>query len=119
VKRPLLGYGFGTENRVFVDRFFAFEGGFSENSYIGTFLQLGAAGVALLVGLLLTLAWNSYRVVRRGDSGPAAAAAGVLAVAILIGLSQSGITSVGNIAVASIWVCCLTLPALALGESHA
>ena len=28
-ERPLLGYGFGTENRVFVDRFYAFEGGFS------------------------------------------------------------------------------------------
>jgi hypothetical protein len=118
VKRPLLGYGFGTENKVFVDRFFAFEGGFPENSYIGTFLQLGAAGIALLVGLLLTLAWNAYRVLRRGDGGPAAAAAGVLAVAILIGLSQSGLTSVGNIAVGSIWVCVLTLPALALGAGR-
>ncbi len=113
-RRPLLGYGFGTESRVFVDRFYAFEGGFPENSYLGTFLQLGAVGVALLVGLLLTLAWNAYGVLRRERVGPAGAAAGVLAVAILIGLSQSGITSVGNIAVASIWVCCLTLPALAL-----
>jgi hypothetical protein len=118
VKRPVLGYGFGTENKVFVDRFFAFEGGFPENSYIGTFLQLGAAGIALLVGLLLTLARNAYRVLRRGDGGPAAAAAGVLAVAILIGVSQSGLTSVGNIAAASIWVCVLTLPALALGAGR-
>jgi len=116
-RRPLLGYGFGTEDRVFVDRFYAFEGGFPENSYLGTFLQLGAAGVALLVGLLLTLAWNAYRVLRRGKAGPAAAAAGVLLVAILIGVSQSGITSVGNIAVASIWVCALTLPALAEGRA--
>ena len=60
-RRPILGYGFGTEDRVFVDRFYAFEGDFVENSYIGTFLQLGAAGVALLVGLLVTLAWNAYR----------------------------------------------------------
>ncbi len=116
--RPLLGYGFGTEDRVFVDRFYAFESNFVENSYLGTFLQLGAAGVALLVGLLLTLAWNAYRALRRGRSRPAAAAAGVLLVAILIGLSQSGITSVGNIAVASIWVCVLTLPALALAEGR-
>ena len=47
-RRPLLGYGFGTEDKVFVDRFYAFEGNFVENSYVGTFLQLGAAGVALL-----------------------------------------------------------------------
>jgi len=112
-QRPLLGYGFGTENRVFVDRFYAFQGGFPENSYLGTFLQLGAAGLALLVGLFLTLAWNAFSALRRGAGGPAAAAAGVLLAAILIGLSQSGITSVGNIAIASIWVCVLTLPALA------
>jgi len=118
VQRPLLGYGFGTEDRVFVDRFYAFEGGFPENSYLGAFLQLGAAGVALLVGLLLTLAWNAYHALRRRTAGPAAAAAGVLLMAILIGLSQSGITAVGNIAVGSIWVCILTLPALALAEDR-
>ena len=116
--RPLLGYGFGTEDRVFVDRFYAFESSFVENSYLGTFLQLGAAGVTLLVGLLLTLSWNAYRALRRGRSRPAAAAAGVLLVAILIGLSQSGTLSVGNIAVASIWVCVLTLPELALAEGR-
>ena len=42
--RPLLGYGFGTETRVFVDRYYAFDGGFPENSYIGTLLQLGVVG---------------------------------------------------------------------------
>ena len=116
-RRPLLGYGFGTEDKVFVDRFYAFEGNFVENSYVGTFLQLGAAGVALLIGLFLTLAWNAYRALWRGTGGPAAGAAGVVLVAALIGLSQSGITSVGNIAVASIWICALTLPALAVGRS--
>ena len=117
-QRPVLGYGFGTENRVFVDRFYAFEGAFPENSYLGTFLQLGALGVVLLVGLLLTLGWNGYRALHRGTGGPAAAATGVLLVAILIGLSQSGVTSVGNIAVGSIWICVLTLPALALGGAR-
>ena len=117
-QRPLLGYGFGTEDRVFVDRFYAFEGAFPENSYVGVLLQLGSAGVALLVGLLLTLAWNAYRVLRRDHGGPGAAAAGVLVAAILIGLSQSGLTSVGNIAAASIWVCVLTLPALVLGTAR-
>jgi len=115
-QRPLLGYGFGTENSVFVDRFYAFDGSFPENSYVGTFLQLGAAGVALLVGLILTLAWSAYRALQRGAGGPAAAAAGVLLCAALIGLSQSGITSVGNIAIGSIWVCVLTLPALAVSR---
>jgi O-antigen ligase len=115
-KRPIVGYGFGTEDSVFADRFYAFEGGFVENTYLGLFLQLGATGVALLVALLAALAWSAARLVRRsprGGSGPAAAALGVLLAAILIGGTQSGLLSVGNIAASSIWICVLTLPVLA------
>jgi hypothetical protein len=114
--RPLAGYGFGTENKVFLDRFYAFEGGFVENTYIGLFLQLGAAGVALFVTLLAALAWSAVRIVRRfphGGTGPAAGAIGVLVAVMLIGVSQSGLLSVGNIAASSIWICVLTLPVLA------
>lgn len=110
-KRPLAGYGFGTENKVFVDRFSSFEGSFVENSYIGLFLQLGLAGVAAFFALLGALAWSAALVVR--SSPPAAAATGVLVAACLIGMTQSGLFSVGNIAAASIWICVLTLPVLA------
>src|SRR5205823_2347589 len=41
--RPVAGYGFGTEESVFVDRYQTFQGGVPENSYLGVYLQLGAA----------------------------------------------------------------------------
>ncbi len=111
-RRPIGGYGFGTENRVFVDRSYAFEGGFVENTYIGLFLQLGIAGVVVFGVLLGALAWSAVRAVRR-DAGPAAAALGVLVATVLIGITQTGLLSVGNIAATSIWICLLTLPLLA------
>ncbi len=119
--RPLLGYGFGTEDRVFTDRFYTFEGNLPENSYIGTFLQLGALGALLLVGLLVALAWSALRLLISASaarSGPGGAAAGVLAAAVLVGMTQSGLVSVGNIAASSIWLCALTLPALALNAGR-
>lgn len=112
VRRPVTGYGFGTEERVFVDRFFAFEGKFVENGYIAIFLQLGIAGLAVFAALLVALFRSAARLVRR--RGPGAAATGVLVAACLIELTQSGFFSVGNIATASIWICVLTLPVLAL-----
>jgi hypothetical protein len=115
VRRPVAGYGFGTEERVFVDRFFAFESSFVENGYIAIFLQLGIVGLALFAALLVALFWSAARLVRW--PGPAAAATGVLVASCLIEVTQSGLFSVGNVAAASIWICVLTLPALALERS--
>jgi O-antigen ligase len=115
-RRPVAGYGFGTEEHVFVDRFYAFEGAFVENSYIGLFLQLGVAGVAFFGALLAALFWSAARLAHRfprGGSGPAAGAVGVLLAACLVGVTQSGLLSVGNIAASSIWICVLTLPVMA------
>src|SRR6185436_5784035 len=42
--RPLAGYGFGTEEKVFVDRFYYFLANRVENSFLGTALQLGVVG---------------------------------------------------------------------------
>ena len=72
--------------------------------------------MALLVALLAALAWSAARLVLRfpsGGIGPAAGAIGVLIAAVLIGGTQSGVLSVGNIAAASIWICVLMLPVLA------
>ena len=82
-ERPIAGYGFGTEDTVFVDRFYSFDGGFVENTYLGLFLQLGAAGLGAArrarsrrsSGVRRAL----VRRLPRGGSGPAAAALGVLA----------------------------------------
>lgn len=120
--RPIVGYGFGTESHVFVDRFYSFESSFVENSYIGMLLQTGFVGVALFVALLVALAWCGVRFLLRAPrsrAGGAAAALGVLVGTVLIGCSQSGLLSAGNIAASSIWLCLLALPALVDGEAAA
>jgi O-Antigen ligase len=112
-QRPVAGYGFGTEEHVFVDRFFSFEGRLVENSYLGLFLQLGVVGVVLLVALLAVLFWSGVRALRARPRSAAAAATGVLLAAVLAGMTQSGLLSVGNIAAAAIWLCVLPLALLA------
>ena len=106
--RPLLGYGFGTEPDVFVDRYYSFYGGVPEDSYIGMFLQLGAVGVVLLVGLALGLLGTALRGLRRIDTRSRtalAACAGSLVVGLGLAVAQSYLYSVGNNATLSIWIC--------------
>ncbi|MHB8643721.1 MAG: hypothetical protein ACYDA3_12650 [Gaiellaceae bacterium] len=112
-QRPLLGYGFGTEEQVFVDRFFSFESRLVENGYLGLFLQLGAVGLALFVALLLALLASGVRAVRAQPRSVAAAASGVLVAAMLVEVGQSGFLAVGNIASAAIWLAVLPLALLA------
>lgn len=120
-KRPISGYGFGTEDSVFIDRSSDFQGGLPESSYIGAFIQLGLVGAALFVAVLLSCAADAVRIVRRiprERRQQGVAAAGVLLVAVLLGLGQSSLYSVGNIATVSIWVCVLALPALAVADGR-
>lgn len=115
-QRPVDGYGFGTEDKVFVDRFYAFEGNFVENSYLSMFLQLGAVGVVAFIALILFLARDALRACtasRRDARAPAAAAAGALLAGVTIGMTQSGLLSVGNIASVGLWMSVLCLPTLA------
>ena len=104
--RPVLGYGFGTEEAVFVDRYRAFEGGVPENSYIGTFLQLGALGLVLLLALVVALAVAARR--RGGPTGAIGLA--VLATGLVLGVVQSYFYAVGNVATLGLWLCAF-LPA--------
>jgi hypothetical protein len=106
VDRPLLGYGFGTEAAVFVDRYRAFEGGVPENSFIGVFLQLGAFGLAILLALVVVLGSVALR---RGGSAGAIGLA-VLATGLVLAVVQSYIYSVGNVATLGLWLCAF-LPA--------
>jgi O-antigen ligase len=107
--RPLLGYGFGTEDEVFVDRFQDFEGGVPENSFIGLFLQLGGLGAALLVALLAALAIAAIRALAL-DRRMAAACLSVLAGGIVLAVVQSYLYAPGNDATLPVWVCAF-LPA--------
>jgi O-Antigen ligase len=99
--RPALGYGFGTEEAVFVDRYRAFEGGVPENSFIGLFLQLGIVGLALFLALLAALVVAAVRAAgRTGAVGLA-----VLATAVVLAVVQSYLYAVGNVATLGVWMC--------------
>jgi O-Antigen ligase len=100
--RAVLGYGFGTEGNVFVDRYANFAGGSPENSYIGVYLQVGAAGLVAFIALLGALALAAFR----GRARPEALVSiAVLAAALVMAIVQSYIYSVGDIGTVTVWVC--------------
>jgi O-Antigen ligase len=124
--RWLLGYGFGTEQQVFVDRYYSFYGGLPENSYIGLALQLGIVGLALLVLLALALLGSAAVAVARlagPDRTVAAAAAAVFVVGLGLAVVQSYVYSAGNNAMLAVWTCAFLgaalLPARAAPASAA
>jgi O-Antigen ligase len=100
-KRPVAGYGFGTEARVFVDRYADFESDLAENSYIGAGLQLGVVGLALLLSVAAA-ALGPFA--RAPSAGIEAACAGAAAAALVIAATQSYLFSVGNIGTLTAWV---------------
>ena len=100
-RRPLVGHGFGTEQGVFVDRYYRFVGGLPENSYIGLALQLGVAGLLALAALVAVLTRSGLRARHRPL---AAAGLGVLAAGLVAAVVQSYVYSAGNIAAAALWV---------------
>lgn len=114
VKRPLLGYGFGTEARVFVDRFVGFNSSVPENSYIGLFLQVGLIGLGAflaLVVLLLVRAARALPGLEGRELRLAAACAGGLVVGLVLCFFQSYIYAVGSNATAAVWICGFLLAA--------
>ena len=100
--RPIVGYGFGTEDRTFVDRYVFFNSNVPENSYIGILLQLGLVGLLLLLALSAVLVWPSLR---PGSRSIAAAATASFAGALVLGLFQSYLYAPGNAATIIAWVC--------------
>ena len=112
-QRPLLGFGFGTEAKVFVDRYYYFIGGVPENAYIGITLQLGIVGLLALGTLVAVLVTAG----RTALAGPYRLLAGACLGAVLAGLGvavvQSYLYSAGNIAAATFWISAFLLPALA------
>jgi hypothetical protein len=106
-ERPLLGYGFGTESRVFIDRWYYFDGGTAENSYLGLLLQLGVIGLLCLLATGLSLVPRAVRAARRLDGQDrdlvVVTAAGTVAAAALM-LIQSYIYSVGNVGSVTVWL---------------
>jgi hypothetical protein len=99
-QRPVAGYGFGTEARVFVDRWSTFTGDVPENSYIGIVLQLGVAGLIAFAVMLVALG----RSARRQSRELAELGLGVLAAALAAAVGQSYVYSVGNVATVTVWI---------------
>jgi hypothetical protein len=110
-RRPVVGYGFGTEARVFVDRWSTFTSSLPEESYIGIALQLGAVG--LIFFLLFVLAVFSEALPSFRIGSPATACAAVVAAGLVIGLVQSYIYSVGNVGAVPWWLAAFLVPAAA------
>jgi hypothetical protein len=117
-QRPLLGYGFGTENLAFVDRYAYFNSNYPENSYIGLFLQLGLAGIGAFVAIVVIAARSLARAARAAPGpgvGVAAACAGAVTTGMVLGASQSYLVAAGNNATATVWICFFLLWAAAIG----
>jgi O-antigen ligase/polysaccharide polymerase Wzy-like membrane protein len=108
-RRPAVGYGFGTEEAVFIDRFQRFQGGVPENSFLGLFLQLGGLGVALFVALLAALGAAAVRTLG-ADRTVAGACLAVLTAGIVLAFVQSFAYAIGNTATLTLWLCAF-LPA--------
>lgn len=115
-QRPVAGFGFGTEDHVFLDRYVDFNSNVPENSYIGLFLQLGAVGLVAFVGFVAAILLTGLV---RLPSRPlaerrlvAACAGGVIAGLVLAGF-QSYLYAVGNNATAAFWLCAFLLAPLA------
>jgi hypothetical protein len=114
-ERPLLGYGFGTEERVFVDRYYPFIGDRPENSFVGIVLQLGLAGLGVLLGLLaavLTPALSRLRVLAGDERRVAAVCLAAVACGLVLALTQSYLTSVGSTAMFPFWLAAFLLAAM-------
>jgi O-antigen ligase len=121
--RPLLGFGFGTEQYVFVDRSYLFKGLFTENSFVSIFLELGVAGVLLLLAPFAIVAGLTLRAVRSQrarDPGVIAVGAATIAAGLVIAFFQSYLHSVGNVATLTFWVILfLTVAVLAAPSARA
>jgi hypothetical protein len=110
--RPLAGHGFGTEDRVFVDRYVAFNSNVPENSYLGLCLQLGVLGLALLVVFAASLVSRGVDAARFADERlrrVAAACAAVVVAGLVLAIVQSYLYAPGNNATAAFWVCAFLL----------
>jgi hypothetical protein len=123
LQRPTLGYGFGTEPIVFIDRFYIFQGEYTENSFVGMFLQLGIIGTLLLL-LPFVLVGRAGLLARRRSTerttSITAAAAGVAAAGFVVAFFQSYLYSVGNVATLTFWVCAvIAITSLAASPENA
>lgn len=113
--RPVLGHGFGTEDHVFVDRYYLFFSSRVENSYIAIALEIGVVGLALLlglVGLVLVRAARSLGRLEPRRRRAAAACMGAVTAGLVLGATQSYWTAPGSVAAPTFWLALSLLAAV-------
>ena len=112
-QRPLLGFGFGTEEEVFVDRYYLLLSSRPENSYVGTVLQLGIVGSLLVLAPVVVVLVRARRTLalERRSRRAGGACLGVVACGLAIAVTQSFVTSVGSPIAAPFWLCAFLLGA--------
>jgi hypothetical protein len=103
--RIVTGYGFATEDRVFVDRYPVFFARRVENAYLGTLLELGIVGLALLLALLVSILAPVPRALRAaGDRAVLVAATGGFVAGLVLATVQSYLYSVGGTGALAVWL---------------
>jgi hypothetical protein len=120
--RPLVGYGFGLEEEVFVDRYVNFNSDVPENSYLGLLLQLGVLGalaLAAIVGVSGVLTARALRRAAARHRALVASCAGTVVAGLVLGLFQSFFYAVGNNATATFWISVFLLAALSVRQDGA
>ena len=110
-ERPVAGYGFGTESKVFVDRYYGLDSDVTENSYVGLYLQLGLAGLAVFLLVLVRAVVAGFRAARA--EVVAAAPVAVVCAGITLAVGQSFVYSVGATGTVPFWICVFLASAVA------
>jgi O-antigen ligase len=104
-ERIVAGYGFATEDRVFVDRYPVFFARRVENAYLGTLLQLGVVGLGLLAALLVSILAPVPRALRAArDRAVLVAATGGLVAGLVLAMVQSFLFAVGGTGSLAFWL---------------
>ncbi len=108
-QRPSLGYGFGTEDRIFDGMSFRIHRGlYVHNSYLGLAYQLGLVGAVTFFGPLLLLL-ISRAFARRTESVQMASYEAILFGGLIASLFESWVYSVGNAFVFPFWICVMLM----------
>jgi O-antigen ligase len=110
-QRPVAGYGFGTESKVFVDRYYGLDSDVTENSYVGLYLQLGLAGLALFLLVVVRALAVGFR--SAGSAAVAVPSLAVVCAGLVLAFGQSFVYSVGATGTVPFWICVFLTSAVA------
>jgi hypothetical protein len=103
--RIVAGYGFATEDKVFVDRYPVFFARRVENAYLGTLLELGIVGLALLLVLLASILAPVPRALRAArDRAVLVGATGGFVAGLVLAVVQSYLFAVGGTGSLAFWL---------------